>query len=136
MQRSQAAGKYKQKQIGSGSQTVPRPIRCFSWISVKQNEDMPVTHKTHSTRQMLPTEERGRFWRHFLTSDVIFTGLLPTRFPSQKHKCRPRTFWCPCFWLWWPVGSEQLQQRSRCDECRSRKQKKLFQIKLCCVHLL
>lgn len=56
--------------------------------------------------------DRG-FRRHHLTStsaDVTFTDPAPLLFPSQTRKYRPRTFWYPYFWLWWPVGSEQLEQ--------------------------
>lgn len=42
-----------------------------------------------------------------------FTVLVPLQFPSQKRRYRPRTFWYPYFWLWLPVGSEQLEKGRR-----------------------
>lgn len=71
-------------------------------------------HAKKENKECSPWKTRGKFRRQFLTStsaDVTFTDPHPLLFPSQTRKYRPRTFWYPYFWLWWPAGSEQLEQR-------------------------
>lgn len=89
---------------------------------IKRKRNIFTTLLEHSVRNMqrkrkqtgLPRRPQGRFRRQFLTStsaDVTFTVQAPLLFPSQTRKYRPRTFWYPYFWLWWPAGSERLEHR-------------------------
>lgn len=84
-------------------------------MPLQKTDSIKSMQRQRKQRRAPPRRSQGRqLRRRPLTStsaDVMFTDPAPLLFPSQTRKYRPRTFWYPYFWLWWPAGSEQLEQR-------------------------